>query len=84
MVFSYRHYIVGSYSRGRNKTKISFNTAGFLYFQNGAVFIISWASSRKRHLSPTPLVATLYEDHSRKQPAPVTRPEGVRLLELRL
>ena len=39
------------------------------------------------HLSPTPLVAA-YENHSRKQPTPVTdtflRPKGVHLRELRL
>ena len=73
ILFSYHHCIVGLYSIGRNKTKMSFNTAVFFCISNTVVYLLlAGQAPISVHLSPTHLhVVPAYENHSRKRPAPV-------------
>ena len=76
------------YSIGRYKTKMSVNTAVFLFISNTVLcLVLAGQAPVSSHLTPTPLLAA-YENHSRKWLFQIrtlfSRPEGVRLRELRL
>ena len=45
-------------------------TVFLVYFQN---LLLAGQAPVSGHLSPTPLLAALYQSHSRKRPAPVTK-----------
>ena len=69
------HCIVGLYSIGRNKTKLSFNAAVFFFFfciSNTVLhLLLAGQAPVSGHLTPTPPVAA-YENNSRNRPTPVT------------
>ena len=64
--------MVGLYSIGCNKTKMSFNMAVVFYISNTVLYLLlAGQAPESGHLSHKPLVVA-YENHSRKLPAPVT------------